>query len=147
MIIWLFGQPCSGKTTIAQVLKDKREIIGRPHLIDGDEFREIFQNKKYGREGRIDNIRKAVIVAKYMEHCGFTVICSFVTPYKSMRDEIRETLGDVRMIYLDYQGERGRENYHVEDFDIPLSKEENFLHLRTSDLTLDSCISKIKSIL
>jgi hypothetical protein len=35
----------------------------------------------------------------------------------------------------------------VEDFDIPLSKEENFLHLRTSDLTLDSCIYKIKSIL
>lgn len=144
MIIWLFGQPCSGKTTIANELKD---IVKRPHLVDGDVFREIFQNKAYGREGRIENIRKATIVARYMENCGFTVICSFVTPYKSMRDEIIGSCKDLKFIYLDYQGERGRESFHVEDFDIPNEKEENFLHLRTSDLTIDDCISKIKSIL
>lgn len=144
MIIWLFGQPCSGKTTLAHELKD---IVKRPHLIDGDVFREIFKNKIYGREGRIENIRKATIVARYMENCGFNVICSFVTPYKSMRDEIFESCKDLKFIYLDYQGERGRESFHVEDFDIPSDKDENFLHLRTSDLTINDCISKIKSIL
>ena len=66
MIIWLYGQPCSGKTTIAQALKNDKSIAPRPHLIDGDEFRDIFQNKVYGREGRLENIRKAIIVAKYM---------------------------------------------------------------------------------
>jgi len=146
MIIWLYGQPCSGKTTIAQALKDDKNIAPRPHLIDGDAFREIFQNKVYGKEGRLENIRKAMIVAKYMEHCGFTVICSFVTPYKIMRDEIKELCKDVKFIYLDYLGARGRESFHVEDFEIPNESEENFLYLRTSDLTLSDCIFKIKSI-
>lgn len=146
MIIWLFGQPCSGKTTIAKALKDDRKIAPRPHLIDGDDFREIFQNKVYGREGRLENIRKAMIVARYMEHCGFTVICSFVTPYKVMRDEIKGLCKDVKFIYLDYIGARGRESFHVEDFEIPNEKDENFLSLRTSDLTLNDCIFKIKSI-
>lgn len=146
MIIWLYGQPCSGKTTIAQALKDNNNIAPRPHLIDGDEFREIFQNKIYGREGRLENIRKAMIVAKYMEHCGFTVICSFVTPYKIMRDEIKDLCKDVKFIYLDYVGTRGRESFHVDDFEIPSENDEIFLYLNTSDLTLDDCISKIKSI-
>lgn len=147
MIIWLFGQPCSGKTTIAQAIKGNNIIAPRPHLIDGDEFREIFQNKKYGREGRIENVKRAIVVAKYMENCGFTVICSFVTPYKSMRDEMADLFKNYRLVYLDYEGARGREGYHVEDFEIPNDKDENFLHLRTSDLTLSDCIYKIKSII
>lgn len=146
MIIWLYGQPCSGKTTIAQLLKNDKTLAHRPHLMDGDEFREIFQNKVYGKEGRLENIRKAMIVAKYMEHCGFTVICSFVTPYKIMRDEIKYLCKDVKFIYLDYVGTRGRESFHVDDFEIPSENNESFLYLNTSDLTIHDCILKIKSI-
>jgi adenylylsulfate kinase-like enzyme len=144
MIIWLFGQPCSGKTTLANQIKD---FVKRPHLIDGDTFREIFNNKVYSREGRLENIRNATMVARYMEHCGFTVICSFVTPYKQMRNEIHGSCNELKFIYLDYVGIRGREDFHAKDFDVPNEKEENFLHLRTSDLTIVDCISKIKSIL
>lgn len=147
MIIWLFGQPCSGKTTIAHALKEERIISNRTHLIDGDSFREVFQNKHYGREGRLKNIERASIVAKYIESMGFTVICSFVTPYKCMRDGIRDICVDVKFIYLEYKGQRGREGFHVEDFDIPKHGDENFLHLSTSDLNINDCIIKIKSYL
>jgi hypothetical protein len=53
----------------------------------------------------------------------------------------------LKFIYLDYVGIRGREDFHAKDFDVPNEKEENFIHLRTSDLTILDCIYKIKSIL
>lgn len=147
MIIWLFGQPCSGKTTLARKLLDSKFTKNKIHLIDGDAFREVFQNNSYNREGRLKNIERASIVARYMESCGFTVICSFVTPYKEMRDNIREISKDLKFIYLDYLGERGREAYHVQDFEIPNPKEEHFLHLRTSDINIGNAVIKIKEYL
>ena len=147
MIIWLYGQPCSGKTTLARKLLDSRFTKNKIHLIDGDAFREVFQNNSYDRKGRIRNIERASIVARYMESCGFTVICSFVTPYKEMRDGIKELCKDLRFIYLDYLGERGRESYHVKDFEIPKEHEEDFLHLRTSDMNIGNAVIKIKEYL
>ena len=49
MIIVLFGQPASGKTTLAE--KVQRELFIKENasypIIDGDEIREIFKNKDY----------------------------------------------------------------------------------------------------
>jgi adenylylsulfate kinase-like enzyme len=142
MIIWLFGQPCSGKTTLAHNIQNWTKIDLTPiHLIDGDEFREVFTNKDYGRTGREKNIERASIVAKYMESCGQVVICSFVTPYKSMRDTIKEVCGGVKFIYLKYDGMRGREGYHVADFEEPNDTEA--LCLDTSQLSKTECVKHI----
>lgn len=142
MIIWLFGQPCSGKTTLAHNLQNWTKIEDSTiHVIDGDEFREVFVNKDYGRVGREKNIERACIVAKYMETCGQLVVCSFVTPYASMREHIREICGDVKFVYLTYSGERGRESFHVEDFEEP--KEGEALFLDTSQLPKSECVKHI----
>ena len=45
MIYWFVGQPGSGKTILANLLKDN--IFPHAFRIDGDEMREIFQNKDY----------------------------------------------------------------------------------------------------
>ena len=49
MIYVLYGQPASGKTTLGKLLAQE---LNTPFVIDGDEFREMFTNKNYGREGR-----------------------------------------------------------------------------------------------
>ena len=55
MIIVLFGQPHSGKTTLAKQFPSSRTI-------DGDELRELFANKDYSKEGRIRNLNREVLL-------------------------------------------------------------------------------------
>jgi hypothetical protein len=44
-------------------------------------------------------------------------------------------------VYLTYSGERGRENFHVKDFDTP--DEEDVLCLDTSKLSIEECVNAI----
>ena len=67
MIYLLYGQPASGKTTLGKMLEDH---LNTPFTIDGDEFREMFTNKNYGREGREENIKNANAVATYLNKKG-----------------------------------------------------------------------------
>jgi GTPase SAR1 family protein len=133
MIIVLFGQPHSGKSTLAAELN--------AHNIDGDKLRELFSNKDYSREGRIKNLNRASDIAHYLNSVGEVVVLSLVYPYKEARDYLNSLTNDVLWVYLIYSGERGRENFHVKDFDTP--DEEDVLCLDTSKLSIEECINAI----
>lgn len=144
MIIWLFGQPHSGKTTIARELFSGIYNSDTIAHLDGDEFREIFPNKDYSRQGRQENVKRAGIVAHYLEHCGKIVVASFVTPYRSMRYDLKQICGEnIKFVYLTYDGDRGRESFHVADFEPPIEGDETFLHLHTSEMSLQDCIKTL----
>ena len=117
MIYVLYGQPASGKTTLGKLLADH---LDTPFVIDGDEFREMFTNKNYGREGREENIRNANAVATYLNkksHPSGHVVMSLVNPYRHLRDELRaNNAGQVTEIMLTSNREL-RKEYHVEDFE------------------------------
>ena len=133
MIIVLFGQPHSGKSTLAAELD--------AHNIDGDRLRELFSNKDYSREGRIKNLNRASDIAHYLNSVGEPVVLSLVYPYKEARDYLNSLTNDVLWVYLIYSGERGRENFHVKDFDTP--DEEDVLCLDTSKLSIEECVNAI----
>jgi adenylylsulfate kinase-like enzyme len=133
MIIVLFGQPHSGKSTLAAELD--------AHNIDGDKLRELFSNKDYSREGRIKNLNRASDIAHYINSAGDSVVLSLVYPYKEARDYLNSLTSDVLWVYLTYSGERGRENFHVKDFDTP--DEEDVLSLDTSKLSIEECVTAI----
>ena len=141
MIYVLYGQPASGKTTIG---KKMAEFLQTPFVIDGDEFRDMFSNKNYGKDGREQNIRNANAVATYLNKKGARgewaaiycrdkggntikglsleedtdVIMCLVNPYEKLREELKENNEDeVVEIYLQSDRELRRE-YHVEDFEI-----------------------------
>ena len=138
MIIVLFGQPHSGKSTIAnEILARTTSFIN----IDGDELRKLFVNKDYSREGRIKNLNRASDIAHFLNSIRNNVILSLVYPYKEARDYLNSLTKDVAWIYLTYEGERGREKFHVQDFDIP--SEERILHLDTSTTSLENCLKLI----
>ncbi len=88
MILWFTGQPGSGKTTLA------KEIISIWHHdnifhIDGDDLRDVLDNKDYSEKGRRKNIQFAIDMAKVMDDKGYLVIVSLVSPYRDMREKLK----------------------------------------------------------
>jgi len=146
MIIVLFGQPASGKTTLAESVQ--KELFIKEHasypIIDGDEIREIFKNKDYSREGRIKNLNRISDISIFLAHKYKTVLVSAVYPYNEARLYLESVYKNVIWIYLNYQGERGREQFHVTDFELPLAK-NNILPINTSRNDIEFSTQKICS--
>ena len=95
-VIWMTGLSGSGKTTIANGLKNKFFEEGRVSIVlDGDITRGGL-NKDLGLslEDRFENIRRASEVAKILIDQGIIVICSFITPTNKIRDLIKSILKD-----------------------------------------------------
>lgn len=135
MIVVLFGQPHSGKTTLAKQFPSFKNI-------DGDELRELFANKDYSREGRVKNLNRASDIAHYLHKHGDNVILSLVYPYKECRDYLRSLNPETKFVYLYYNEQRGREQFHVKDFEIDLIQEEVWT-LNTSMLSEEECVKQI----
>ena len=142
MIYYLIGQPHAGKTTLSKLLKQHlypQNII----QIDGDEIRDIFQNKDYSEQGRRKNIQRAQDIAKFLNAKGFDVIMSLVSPYKDLRDELKST-SNVTEVYIHTTDVRGRESFHVENYEKPT---EDYISIDTSGVSeftsLGELINKI----
>lgn len=134
MIVVLFGQPGSGKTTLAKQFPSCKNI-------DGDELRELFSNKDYSREGRIKNLNRASDIAHYLHRHGNDIILSLVYPYKEARDYLRSLDPEAKFVFLVYELDRGREHFHVQDFEYP--DKDEALYLNTEWLTEEQCIKQI----
>ena len=112
MIIWLTGQPGSGKTTLASWLL--ASYPNKAVIVDGDDIREIFENKDYSEQGRRKNIELA------QNRKGDVAIVSLVSPYKDQRDTFKSTMGkDLVEVYVHTTDIRGREQFHVENYQPP----------------------------
>ena len=123
MIYWFTGQPGSGKTVLADLLKEK--FLPHAYRIDGDEMRELFSNKDYSINGRIKNIDTAQKIAHYLHNQGKDVIVSLVSPYLDQREEFKTLLDwQIKEIFVHYdisKVKRGRENYHVVAYHQPIN--------------------------
>jgi adenylylsulfate kinase len=140
MIIWLTGQPGSGKTTLADWLK--AHFYNNAVIIDGDDIRDVYQNKDYSEEGRRKNIERAQDLALFLHHKKFTPIVSLVSPYRDQRELFKEKLGnDIKEIYVYTTDIRGRENYHVENYEPPLV---NFIDIDTTNEDQFTSFQKIR---
>ena len=136
MVLWFAGQPGSGKTTLSsRFIEDK--LIGFMKInpvrivhIDGDDLRDIVDNKDYSEKGRRENINLAMNLARFMDNKGFTVIISLVAPYRDLREELKMER-NVGEFYLHTTEIRGKEDYFVDDYEPPL---HNFTDINTDKL-------------
>jgi adenylylsulfate kinase len=139
-IIWFTGQPGAGKTVLATELKQHLDNVFH---IDGDDLRAIFDNKDYSEVGRRKNIELAQHLAHFLHNKGCNVVVSLVSPYKDQRDSFKLKLGDlVKELYINTTEIRGREQFHVSNYEAPT---ENYLNIDTTNISVEECITKIKS--
>ena len=146
-VIWFTGQPGSGKTTLAKrFIEDK--LIGFMKIqpvrivhIDGDDLRDIVDNKDYSEKGRRENINLAMNLARFMDNKGFIVIVSLVSPYRDQREELKmeRNIGE---FYLHTTEIRGKEDYFVEDYEPPLY---NFTDIDTNK-TIEECTDEVLTV-
>jgi GTPase SAR1 family protein len=144
MIVVFFGQPHSGKTTLATELQRQLFILERASypLIDGDEIRLIFKNKDYSREGRIKNLNRISDISTFLAHQYRVVMVSAVYPIKEAREYFESIHEEVIWVYLTYNEPRGREGFHVEDFNEP-QELKNLIKINTTENGIEECIQKI----
>ena len=118
--------------------------LDTPFIIDGDEFRDMFTNKNYGREGREENIKNANAVVTYLNKksgskdwmCiyvrnekdenhidGITVnnetdvVMCLVNPYEHLRKELKSNNENQVVEVLLKSNRELRKDYHVKDFE------------------------------
>ena len=95
-VIWFTGLSGSGKTTVAQIVEDKLLDAGIPvETLDGDVVREnLSKGLGFSKEDRDTNIRRIAFVADLLSRNGVAVITAAISPYREVRDEARELMGE-----------------------------------------------------
>jgi len=140
MVIWLTGQPGAGKTTLAEWIKV--HFYNDGIIIDGDDIRDVYQNKDYSEEGRRKNIERAQDLALFLHHKKMTVIVSLVSPYRDQREKFKEKMGEnIKEFYIHTSNIRGKENFHVTNYEPPLN---NYFDVDTTDENQFITFQKIK---
>jgi adenylylsulfate kinase-like enzyme len=139
MIYWFTGQPGAGKTTLAKHLISYLSNTEKVTHIDGDDLRDIFNNQDYSENGRKRNIERAQDIARFMNSKGHSVVVSLVSPYREQREQFKRE-NSVVEIYVNTTDERGRESFHVKDYEPPM---ENYLNINTTDRREDESFIEI----
>ena len=98
--LWFTGLPCSGKTTLADAVADDLRARGmKVERLDGDIVREgLTRDLGFSKEDRAMNIERVTFVAKLLTRNGVAVLCTFVSPYNSIRRKSREEIGEYILV-------------------------------------------------
>ncbi|MGZ5307988.1 MAG: adenylyl-sulfate kinase [Solirubrobacterales bacterium] len=94
--LWFTGLSGAGKTTISHLVEqDLRDRGSRIEVLDGDVVREnLSKGLGFSKEDRDTNIRRIAFVADLLSRNGVPVITAAISPYRELRDEARELMGD-----------------------------------------------------
>ena len=163
--VWLTGLPSAGKTTIARAVEKRLLDEGRKvEVLDGDVVRtHLTKGLGFTREDRDENVRRIGFVANLLSRNGVTVLASVISPYRNVRDELRElhqgrfvevyvstpvevcSERDVKGLYAKQRAGEISGLTGVDDpYEPPIAAD---LELRTDELDLGECIERILEVL
>ncbi len=103
--LWITGLHGSGKNELAYTLERKLFDAGATVvLMDGSTVRMgLNRELDHSPADRAENLRRVAHVAKILNDQGYVVICSFISPYESIRKQAGEIIGEDRfhVIHMD----------------------------------------------
>jgi adenylyl-sulfate kinase len=99
--IWMTGMSGAGKTALAIPLEAELRKRGlKAERLDGDIVRQsLTRDLGFSKEDRDKNIERVTFVAKLLTRNGVAVICSFISPYRAVRANVREEVGNFVEVY------------------------------------------------
>jgi adenylylsulfate kinase len=100
--VWFTGLSGAGKTTISraveQELRTRRRLV---EILDGDVVRQnLTKGLGFSKEDRDENIRRIGFVAHLLTRNGVIVLVSAISPYRDIRQQVRERIGDFIEVYV-----------------------------------------------
>jgi adenylylsulfate kinase len=109
--------------------------------IDGDDLRDLFDNKDYSEVGRRKNIELAQQISEYLHNKGRHLFVSLVSPYKDQRDKFKSKMGNNLIeVYVHTTEIRGRESFFVKDYEPPT---ENYIDIDTTNVSINDSANMI----
>ena len=99
--VWFTGLSGAGKTALAIKLEQELRQRGlRVERLDGDIVRQgLTSDLGFSKEDRDKNIERVTFVAKLLTRNGVAVLCSFISPYRQARANVRQQTGNFIEVY------------------------------------------------
>jgi adenylylsulfate kinase len=102
LTLWFTGLSGAGKTTLNCAVYERLAQRGfRVESLDGDVVRRsLGRGLGFTKEDRDENIRRIGYVAGLLTRHGVIVLVSVISPYRAVRDEVRQAIGAFVEIYV-----------------------------------------------
>ncbi len=99
--VWFTGLSGAGKTALALRLEEEMRRRGlKVERLDGDIVRQgLTRDLGFSKEDRDKNIERVTFVAKLLTRNGVAVLCSFISPYRAVRANSRQEIGNFVEVY------------------------------------------------
>lgn len=99
---WFTGLSGAGKTTICNAVHTELLARGiRAEMLDGDAVRKhLNSDLGFSRKDRDENIRRIGFVAQLLTRNGVVVLVSAISPYRAVRDEVRNTIHNFLEVHV-----------------------------------------------
>lgn len=159
-VIWATGLPCSGKSTI---MDEAYSTLTKQHYsvvrLDGDIVRQsLTKDLGFSKEDREENLKRITFVANLLSRQGIIVLCSFVSPYRHVRENIKNSTLNFVEVFVDASPEvcatrdvkgmwkKAKEGIiknftgYNDPYEVPLNPD---IHLNTEHESVESCSDKI----
>jgi adenylyl-sulfate kinase len=104
-VVNLTGLSGAGKTTLAVLLERRLHELGmHTYLLDGDELRTgITRDLGFSDADRVENMRRAIEVARLMADAGLLTIVALISPFRAEREAGRAKFraGEYMEVFVD----------------------------------------------
>lgn len=100
--VWFTGLSGAGKTTISKAVAEKLLSQGyKLEVLDGDVVREnLTKGLGFSKADRDENIRRIGFVSHLLTRNGVIVLVSAISPYREIREEVKQKIGDFVEVYV-----------------------------------------------
>jgi adenylylsulfate kinase len=94
-VIWLTGLPGAGKTTTANLLKDRLRSKGvGVEVLDGDELRKtVSSDLGFSKEDRELHAKRVAYISQLLARNGIVTIVALISPFRAFRQYARDLVG------------------------------------------------------